>query len=155
MIILKIGIISSSPHVAAYSTVVKSINEHRISHKPFNALKSFEAASAMIVREGEHQSVHACWNLLGKLLGSDLTAPGQNLDLTLLPGHFTKVYSTLSDATPNEDAIRFRTQLVQGGKEWLQESYRSWVSDHVRKQRYEIGGVSFSNLRHAYSTHGS
>jgi hypothetical protein len=64
------GTLSSNPKIAAYSTVVNSINESRMKHKPINVIQKFESVSEMLAKDAQQQQIHKCWDLLGQMLGS-------------------------------------------------------------------------------------
>ncbi|KAJ1343471.1 hypothetical protein BSLG_001969 [Batrachochytrium salamandrivorans] len=56
-------------------------------------------------------------------------------------GHFSNIYKLAQEPGVSEQVTLFRASLISGGRSWLQDVYRNWVSDNVRSQLSEIGGM--------------
>nr|KAJ3421523.1 hypothetical protein HK105_003229 [Polyrhizophydium stewartii] len=129
------GGISSQPRLRAFSLVVKALNESRLKNAPFNPVAAFGAAAEDLPSDGQQQVIARCWTLLLSMLG------GRKALDKRPQGHFAATYRLTEEPGISEQATQFRSELVAGGRQWLQDSYRSWVSDHVRSNYVEIGGL--------------
>ncbi|KAI8915588.1 Nup93/Nic96-domain-containing protein [Gorgonomyces haynaldii] len=128
------GKFTSNPRLAGYSAVVQSINDCRKAGRPFNPLNTFAATCEQLATDSQQQFMIRCWNLVIKMLSSR----SQRLD-PCYPGHFSKDYEQALEK--NEQGSAFRLKMVHGARHWLEENYTLWVREHVRNQRYEIGGM--------------
>lgn len=98
-----------------------------------NPIVALSTSQQRFLADPQQEFVHRCWDLLRQLLG--ITKDSQ-----FHPGHFAGLYTALQDPT-SQQGIEFRTKLTIGGRNWLQENFRMWVSDHVRAQKFELGGM--------------
>jgi nuclear pore complex protein Nup93 len=115
---------------------VKQLNNARLNTEPFHVASAFRRASEHTSSDKQQAFISSCWGLLARMLGI------QKANLGLLePRHFSKIYAQSSRQENNDEVIRFRTKLVHGGREWLEETFRQMVTQYVRDNHYEIGGL--------------
>ncbi|KAJ8324993.1 hypothetical protein BDV3_004491 [Batrachochytrium dendrobatidis] len=129
------GGIISQPRIHAYAAVVKAFNEARRKNIPFNPIASFGRAADSMAADSEQQLISRCWTLISMMLG------GRKGLEKKAQGHFATVYKLAEDPDVSEQATLFRSSLIKGGRSWLQEVYSNWISDNVRSQYAEIGGM--------------
>ncbi len=116
--------------------MVKEISDARLNLERFNAASAFFKASEKTVSDADHMTLTRCWTLFSRMLDIQKENSGK-----LEAGHFSQVYKQVIRGEKSESAVRFRSKLVEGGRIWLEECYKEWLNQHVRDQRFEVGGI--------------
>jgi nuclear pore complex protein Nup93 len=142
------GIIATNQRVAAFSTVVKTINESRNISKPINVINLFLKASESqftgVSGDAEQKNLHRCWNLLKYLLGY-----GEGKNLESLPRKFRSV------ELDSIESDNFDKEIVSGSRSWLEKEYEKYVNEMVRSYHAQLGGKCLLFIsRHSYMPSG-
>ncbi|KAH9265034.1 hypothetical protein BASA83_011458 [Batrachochytrium salamandrivorans] len=129
------GGLSSQPRIYSYVIAVRALNHARLKNIPFNPIATFGKVAENLAGDAEQQLISRCWTLLSMMLGGR-----KGLDKKA-SGHFSNIYKLAQEPGVSEQVTLFRASLISGGRSWLQDVYRNWVSDNVRSQLSEIGGM--------------
>lgn len=113
--------------------VVKAINEARMNQTSIDVVAAFAQASSTNSDDSNQQFITKCWELLGSLLGTAREVKPM--------GSFMETYAKTGISGSSQDVIKLRSDMIYGARSWLETDYRNWVSEHIRAQRYEIGGM--------------
>ncbi|KAJ3299723.1 hypothetical protein HK104_007454 [Borealophlyctis nickersoniae] len=131
------GKINMDQRLKHYLPVVKDLNEKRRLKVDFDVIHEFKKAGEGAVSDAAHKRIHACWDLLYRMLGGQ-DDDGRSSRLVLKERQFADVYI---DSPDGENGVRFRQTMVEGGRRWLQENFYKICVEYVRNQRAEVGGM--------------
>ncbi|KAJ3262323.1 hypothetical protein HK103_002737 [Boothiomyces macroporosus] len=128
--------LSDHPRLRAYANVVKEINQHRLTESPYLPTTYFKkvANEARLQDSNQQKFIVGSWNLLESMLGI------RKGKVSYVAGHFSELYTQSTRDSVDPAFIKFRTNLVDGGRYWLEETFKNWLTSQVRDQHYEIGG---------------
>ncbi|KAH6583902.1 hypothetical protein BASA60_001162 [Batrachochytrium salamandrivorans] len=135
------GGLSSQPRIYSYVIAVRALNHARLKNIPFNPIATFGKVAENLAGDAEQQLISRCWTLLSMMLGGR-----KGLDKKA-SGHFSNIYKLAQEPGVSEQVTLFRASLISGGRSWLQDVYRNWVSDNVRSQLSEIGRYAYCPFR--------
>ncbi|TPX71225.1 hypothetical protein SpCBS45565_g01238 [Spizellomyces sp. 'palustris'] len=123
------------PRLGAYFKVVREINQRRLAGQNVDVIIAFfEAAQTLATNDTSQRMLARCWTLLYRMLGGDLDFARDPNRPLLEPRQFAGIVA--NPAT----AVEFRQKIAKGARAWLEDNYRSWVSDFVRRQHAAVGG---------------
>jgi hypothetical protein len=115
--------------------VVIQMNEARLSQTPFNPFFAFKTAAEHHSSE-QSQFINSCWGLIGRMLHIPSGTKG-----SVSAMHFSKVYQSFLLQSTDMNAVKFRSSLVNGAREWLESNFYHWVNKYIREQQSVIGGM--------------
>eukprot|EP00842_Homolaphlyctis_polyrhiza_P005015 jgi/Hompol1/5514/HPOL_002269-RA len=127
--------LTNQPRLRAYLMNVKAINDARLKNIPLNPIALFSQTASNLAVDSQQQVLQRCWMLIESMLGSKRSLNN------ISQGHFAAVYRLCEDSGTSDQATAFRSQLIRGARAWLQKMYRNWVSETVRNEQLEIGGM--------------
>ena len=107
----------------------------RSSNGRYNAGMAFMRASEKTSVESPQLFITSCWGLFLRMMGIEKDNAGQ-----VEAGYFADVFKNSLKNPTSGEAVKFRCKLVEGGRKWLENSFETWLNQHVRDQHSEIGG---------------
>ncbi|KAJ3089450.1 hypothetical protein HK102_006381 [Quaeritorhiza haematococci] len=131
------------PRMKNYSKVVQELNDARLRGEKFGVITSFMEVSKQLDKgDASEQQITDCWKLLATILGEKDVVRGRFEREALGPLHYAKLYKAQEiEGGFADDALKFRQLVINGGKEFLQKQFWSYVELTVYQNHAVIGGT--------------